>query len=432
MWSAADGVKVMDQSAAGSTGGIFISYRRADTAYPAAWLYRRLADHYGGEQLFKDVDSIELGDDFAEEIRRAVGSCDVLLALIGSQWLTVLDQHGRRRLDDPHDYVRLEIETALARDIRVVPILVDGPKMPTADELPDGLKGLARRQALELSAARFDYDVGRLLRTLDKELAEIRMARDKPEATTAVPQPTAAAPPPARPARIRRPTQAWLLAGAGTAIVLVLLISVMLANRGKTTSANEPVIFRDDFSSRAAGWEGSGAAAAGAGYTGGAYRISAPPSLEGSGAASAPRKAAGVWPTAPPGIRIAVDGQRLPESDNDMGYGILCRINGDAAYVLTIDDNYAKIEKWGAYKLLKETATQVDPYSTNNLQAVCAGGAGPEAVRLELWVNGAKVLETTDTDAPLPPGGVGLAVTTHQTTRASVAEFDNFVVEQMA
>jgi hypothetical protein len=421
----------MVQSAAGATGGIFISYRRAETAYPAAWLYRRLAEHYGDGQLFKDIDSIELGDDFAEEIRRAVGSCDVLLALIGSRWLTVTDEHGRRRLDDPQDYVRLEIEAALSRDIRVVPILVDGPRMPTADELPDGLKPLSRRQALELSAARFEYDVGRLLRALDKELAEIRAEREKPEPTTAAPPVTADTPPATRPPRTRRPTRAWLLAGAGTAIVLILLISVLLANRGRTTAANEPLL-RDDFSSRAAGWEGSGAAAPGAGYADGAYRISAPPDLEGSGAASAPRKAAGVWPTAPPRIQITVAGQRLPESDNDMGFGILCRINGDAAYVLTIDDNYAKIEKWGAYQLLKETAAQVDPYSTNDLRAVCTGGAGPEAVHLELWVNGAKVLETTDTNAPLPPGGVGLAVTTHQTTRASVAEFDNFVVEQVA
>ena len=63
---------------------------------------------------------------------------------------------------------------------------------------------------------------------------------------------------------------------------------------------------------------------------------------------------------------------------------------------------------------------------------MCTGGAGPEAVHLELWINGEKVLETTDTDSPLPTGGVGLTVTTHKTTRASVADFDNFVVEQVA
>ena len=71
---------------------IFISYRREDTAYPAGWLFDRLADRFGGGQVFKDVDSIELGDDFVEVITRAVGSCDVLLALIGDQWLTITEE----------------------------------------------------------------------------------------------------------------------------------------------------------------------------------------------------------------------------------------------------------------------------------------------------------------------------------------------------
>ena len=112
-------------------GRIFISYRRDETAYAAGWLYDRLAEHYGGGQVFKDVDSIELGDDFVEVINGAVGSCDVLLALVGDEWLTITDAGGRRRLDDPHDFVRLEIEAALARNVRVIPILVDGARMPT-------------------------------------------------------------------------------------------------------------------------------------------------------------------------------------------------------------------------------------------------------------------------------------------------------------
>ena len=359
-----------------------------------------------------------MGDDFAEVITHKVGSCDVLLALIGNQWLTITDEHGRRRLDDPHDFVRLEVEAALARNIRVIPILVDKANMPTAEELPDSLDRLARRQALELSSVHFEHDIGRLLAVLDKELAEIR-----------------------EPERRRRATRTWLLAGTGIAVVLIVLISVLLTNRGITTSppgaaspsANEPVLFRDDFSSRAAGWEGDGAVADGAGYIGDAYRISAPPDLKGNAAGSVPKQATGVWPSAPPRIRIAVEGHRLPDSDTSMSLGILCRINGDDAYVLTIDDDYAKIEKWGTYQLLNETRTRVDPQSTNDLQAVCTGAAGAEeAVHLELWVNGEKVLETTDTESPLPTGGVGLTVTTHKTTRASVAEFDNFVVEQLA
>jgi hypothetical protein len=155
-------------------GRIFISYRREETAYPAGWLYDRLADRFGAGQVFKDVDSIQLGDDFVEVITEAVGSCDVLLALIGDEWLRITDEHGRRRLDDPDDFVRLEIEAALTRKVRVIPILVDGARMPRAEELPDSLAKLVRRQSLELSPSRFEFDTSRLLKVLGWTLAEAR------------------------------------------------------------------------------------------------------------------------------------------------------------------------------------------------------------------------------------------------------------------
>jgi hypothetical protein len=154
-------------------GRIFMSYRRDDTGFPAAWLFAELAGHFGRDQVFKDVDSIELGDDFVEVITEAVGSCDVLLALIGRQWLAIADPDGRRRLDKPDDFVRLEIEAALTRNVRVIPILIEAP-MPRADELPASLAKLARRQALELSSHRFRFDAQRLLETLDRTLAESR------------------------------------------------------------------------------------------------------------------------------------------------------------------------------------------------------------------------------------------------------------------
>src|SRR5688572_19729476 len=140
----------MAESDAPSRGRIFISYRRKDTDYPAGWLFDRLADRYAG-QVFKDVDSIELGDDFVEVITAAVGSCDVLLALIGNQWVTIAAKDGRRRLDNPDDFVRVEIEAALTRNVRVIPILVGGATMPGAEELPPSLARLVRRNALELS-----------------------------------------------------------------------------------------------------------------------------------------------------------------------------------------------------------------------------------------------------------------------------------------
>jgi WD40 repeat protein len=151
-------------------GRIFMSYRRDDTDYPAAWLYDRLASHFSGNQVFKDIDSIELGDDFVEDITAAVQSCEVLLALIGTRWLTATGRDGRRRLDDPSDFVRVEIEAALTRGVRVIPVLVEGAQMPHADELPASLATLTRRQALELSPSRFDLDTQRLLGVLERTI----------------------------------------------------------------------------------------------------------------------------------------------------------------------------------------------------------------------------------------------------------------------
>jgi TIR domain len=154
------------------SGRIFISYRREETAYPAGWLYDRLVEHFGHGQVFKDIDSIGLGDDFVEVITQAVESCDVLLALIGERWSTVTDAGGRRRIDDPDDFVRLEVEAALDRGVLVIPILVDGAAMPPAEELPAGLDKLVRRQALELSPGRFDSDTKRLVEVLDRTIGE--------------------------------------------------------------------------------------------------------------------------------------------------------------------------------------------------------------------------------------------------------------------
>jgi TIR domain len=154
-------------------GRIFISYRHADTSYPAGWLFERLVAHYGKEQVFKDVDAIQPGDKFAEVITSGVEACSVLLVLIGRQWLTITDENGNRRIDRPDDFVRLEVQAALSRDIRVIPILVEGAPMPSAGELPESLVKLADRQALELNPARFDSDLDRLLRVLDQTLSEV-------------------------------------------------------------------------------------------------------------------------------------------------------------------------------------------------------------------------------------------------------------------
>jgi len=151
-------------------GGIFVSYRRQESSHLAGRLADRLADRFGEGQVFMDVDTIEPGVDFAEEIFRAVAACKVLLAIIGSNWLTATDARGRRRLDDPDDIVRLEIEAALARGVRVIPILVEAAVMPDRDDLPESLAGLARRNALLIRHESFRYDTGRLVTAIERVL----------------------------------------------------------------------------------------------------------------------------------------------------------------------------------------------------------------------------------------------------------------------
>jgi hypothetical protein len=238
-----------------ASGRIFMSYRREDTAYAAGWLYDRLEDTFTEGQVFKDIDSIQLGDDFVEAITGAVQSCDVLLALIGNSWLTVTDEKGRRRLDDPDDFVRLEIEAALSRNVRVIPVLVDGARMPRAEDLPGGLVKLARRQALELNPGSFEFDTSRLLGVLDRTLAEV-WSESRPAPVVAVaapppppPPPTVVAPAPASaPADVSPPRsrslspQTWMLLGIGAGLVLIAVAAAVIAVAGSNGSGECAVV----------------------------------------------------------------------------------------------------------------------------------------------------------------------------------------------
>ena len=140
--------------------GIFVSYRRQDSQSAAGRLSDHLRDHLAGVPIFRDVETIEPGVDFVEAIERALASCGVLVAVIGPRWLSVTDAEGQRRLDSPDDYTRIEIATALNRTgVRVIPVLVEGAVMPLSTELPDDLGLLARRNAIEITDRRWDYDV---------------------------------------------------------------------------------------------------------------------------------------------------------------------------------------------------------------------------------------------------------------------------------
>jgi hypothetical protein len=149
---------------------IFISYRREDSGAWAGRLHDRLAGHFGRNNVFRDIDSIEPGLDFIEAIDRTVGSCDVLIALIGRQWLTLTDANGQRRLNDPEDFVRREIATALKQNIRVIPALVQDTSMPRAVDLPEDLQPLTRRNALVLSDIHFHSNLDSLIESLERVL----------------------------------------------------------------------------------------------------------------------------------------------------------------------------------------------------------------------------------------------------------------------
>jgi hypothetical protein len=164
------------------SGRIFISYRRQDSAGYAGRLFDRLSNRFGQSNIFMDIDAIELGVDFVQRIQEAVGSCDVLLAVIGPSWLAVTNTNGQPRLSDPNDFVRVEVLTALQRDIRVIPLLVQGAHMPNEKELPAELTALARRNGMGIEHASFDSDVNLLVTKLEKILGETTPSREDAQA----------------------------------------------------------------------------------------------------------------------------------------------------------------------------------------------------------------------------------------------------------
>jgi hypothetical protein len=149
---------------------IFISYRRDDSADAAGRLYDNLLAHFDKEQIFMDIDYIEPGEDFVQVITDAVSSCQIFIAVIGRSWLSSSKDGSTRRLDNPNDFVRLEIATALSLNLRVIPVLVQGATMPTPYDLPDDLVKLSYRNAFEISHTRWKRDVESLISSLKKIL----------------------------------------------------------------------------------------------------------------------------------------------------------------------------------------------------------------------------------------------------------------------
>lgn len=213
-------------------GGIFISYRRSDAQGEALHLFGDLKEHFGADRIFMDVATIEIGKDFRTAIEEAVGSCDVLISIIGTKWVRTPEKP-----DDEIDFVHLETVIALRRGIPVVPVLVQGAQPPGPRQLPPDLEPLAWRNAFELRHTRWDSDVDELVRALSK-LPGIA-ASFAPERRGQTPAgPDAASP---RGGAIRIPPSAKKLAlavgGGGTVAALAYLLAVSPPARAAADTA---------------------------------------------------------------------------------------------------------------------------------------------------------------------------------------------------
>jgi len=215
--------------------GIFVSYRRDDARQAAGRLADNLAEQFGSERIFRDVETIELGVDFTKALHQALNSCVVMLVLIGRNWLDIRAADGTRRLDDAKDWIRQEIVSALQRDIRVVPVLVDGAALPDEKDLPADLQPLVRRQALELDDSRWKGDLQRLVTMLSK------LPGLQPLPSPSLPGPAAVPAPAPTPGSSRKK---WWLWGGVAALVVIGAIDAQLENGGDAVApfvAPQPV-----------------------------------------------------------------------------------------------------------------------------------------------------------------------------------------------
>jgi hypothetical protein len=172
--ASSQGVGVADQrEQVINIDNIFISYRRSDSADVTGRIYDRLIQQFGRDKVFKDVDSIPLGVDFRKHLNQVVSGCNILLAVMGNQWLETKDSQSKRRIDNPRDHVRIEIESALQSGVPVIPTLVRGASMPSEDDLPPSIKDLAYRNWISVRVdPDFHKDVDRLIAGIETHLKD--------------------------------------------------------------------------------------------------------------------------------------------------------------------------------------------------------------------------------------------------------------------
>jgi hypothetical protein len=463
-------------------GRVFISYRRADAAQAASWLFNRLTGHFGRLNVVMDPDPAPYGGNLAHAIDASVAACDAFVVLIGQHWLAITGEG----LHDPSDYVRLALESALARGILVVPVTVDGARMPVNGELPPSLASMAGQPAFEVGMRSFDADTGQLMRVLDQSIAERQATQlgpapgltpvpGTPAPSTPAPGPLPYSTKPLTPRR-RFGTRTLILAG-GAVIVVAAAVAFAVIPRGhsgasasgsspasspasssaSSSSGGPPspvsthrgsaapkgaapadVLLSDDFSTERTSWTDDAHQAAGT-YAGGAYRLSVTGANGVSELARPANATAGLSDVTPMNLSATVDVRKLSGAPQGYGLGVAFRSDGGGdVYAFLIEDHAVAIQKWtggGA-----EVTDSPDPVTTSavhadgadRLQAVVQTVSGGQAVHLELWLNGEKMVDYTDHDHPYTRGYLGLYVESISgASSTAAAEFDNLSVAKL-
>jgi TIR domain len=456
-------------------GRVFISYRHADTAQAASWLFNRLTQHFGQQQVVKDVDPAPYGGNLTQAITAAVASSDAFVLLIGQHWMAVTGEG----LHDPNDYVRVALESAMSRGVLIIPVTVDGARMPVNGELPPSLASMAGQPAFEVTMRNFDADTGELLRVLDQGIAERQATQlGRVPGQSTVPGPRAASTPEPgplpfatkpMPPRRRFGTRAIVLSAAGVVAIAAAAFFVFMTPGGHSTrsasgaasgaspassstspvsshrgaaapkaGASPDVILADDFSTMRTGWTDDAHQAAGT-YTGGAYRLSVTGANGVSELARPASASHGLADVTPLNLSATVDVHKLSGAAQGYGYGIAFRSDGSGdVYAFLIEDHAVAIQKWtGNGAQVSDspdpvTTSAVHADGTDRLQAVCETANGGQAVHLELWLNGKKMVDYTDQDHPYTKGYMGLYVESiSDASSTAAAEFDNFSAAQL-
>ncbi len=423
------------------------------------------------------MDPAPYGGNLPQAIGAAVASCDVLILMIGPHWMAVTGEG----LHDPNDYVRLAMEAALARGIMVVPVTVDGARMPVHGELPPSLASMAGQPAFQISMSNFDAESGQLLRILDQSITERQATQLAPSpGASTFPGPQAAVDAGSRAAAVldqapaaaaalrdpghrlvrgrgrrhrggrvlrlpdpRRPPRSVVV--RGVIRVVVGLRGVLAARQyraqghllGLLGGSGANVILADDFSSQKTGWTDDAHQAAGA-YTGSTYRLSVTGANGVSEIARPMNATHGLAEMTPLNLSATVDVHKLSGAPQGYGLGIAIRSNGGGdVYAFLVEDHAVAIQKWtGGGAVVSDSPDPVpatlNPSAPDRLRAVCQTIDGGQAVHLELWLNGKKMVDYTDHDHPYTKGYMGLYVESISDASSTAgAEFDNFSASQL-